>query len=248
MSVVSCTLLADWQAVPYDKCTEFSLYHRETISANHIVNYSDTPIFKRYSDERLSSLELGSTLHEKTVCKIAGSEQILCSWGCYLVQDPANSFKIQKHPCGELKSIKYNSIYICKWNQSVPFCMFIDHNTHQHHAKPPLPTIQYSLKENVYKDLQTQCTQSTFNGNYCHWTPNSLITKQYCNECQPICRSLSHSLNFVQFCLGAAILMVSIPIAWVPVASIISERTRSEMQVLHIYVPRIILLQLFFYT
>ena len=75
---------------------------------------------------------------------------------------------------------------------------------------------------------------------HCHWIPNSVITKHHCGDCQPICRSVRHSLNFVQFSIGAFWFMFSMPVAEVSLPLVISDSLREEFQVcantiLHVY-------------
>lgn len=227
MSILSCILLADWQAVPYDKCTEFSLYHHKPFQTN---DDSDMLISSGYSTDAYFPPDSMSDV--MMTCEKESNNNSSCSQGCYMVKFlPGNPFDIHKYHCEEIPNLEHVDSYVCNWNGNTSFCMFV--NSTLYTKKKATPSIQHFLKGNLYRDLQSHCTTSIVNGDYCHWTPDSLITKQYCNECQPICRSLSHSLNFVQFCFGAAILMISIPIAWVPVASIVSEKTKSEMQVIY---------------
>lgn len=87
------------------------------------------------------------------------------------------------------------------------------------------------LKLDVYTVAVNKCETTNVQGHHCYWIPNSIITNRHCSDCPPICRSLQRSLTFAQFCIGAALLMVSIPIAWVPVAALISDRVHREAQV-----------------
>lgn len=87
------------------------------------------------------------------------------------------------------------------------------------------------LEVNVYAVAVNKCDGAIVHGHQCYWIPNSIVTHRHCTDCPPICRSLQRSLTFPQFCIGAALLMVSIPIAWVPVAALISDRVHREAQV-----------------
>ena len=87
------------------------------------------------------------------------------------------------------------------------------------------------LELNMYTLAVNKCESTNVHGHQCHWIPNSIITKRHCADCPPICRSLQSSLTFVQFCIGASLLMVSIPIAWVPVAALTSDRVNKAAQV-----------------
>lgn len=215
MSILSCAMLADWQAVPYDKCTRFSLYHHRQ---RDIANDSAMLFSRSYS-----YLNVEPTM----TCEKEKNGHFSCTHGCYMVEFlPESPFDVHKYQCETIPTFKHLDNYVCNWNMNTSVCMLVNSSSYSYAA----PSIDFP-SGNKYKDLQSQCTDSVFYGDHCHWAPNSLITKHFCSECQPICRSLSHSLNFVQFCFGAAILMISIPIAWVPVASIVSEKTTTEMQV-----------------
>ena len=65
----------------------------------------------------------------------------------------------------------------------------------------------------------------------CHWNPNSSITHRHCEDCPPICRDHTNYLEFSQFTIAAAILLVSVPVARVPITSIISDIVSIEQQV-----------------
>lgn len=88
-----------------------------------------------------------------------------------------------------------------------------------------------TIKVNLYDIAVNGCESANISDHQCYWIPNSIITYKHCSDCPPICRSLRQSLTFAQFCVGAALLMVSIPIAWVPVAALISDRVHREAQV-----------------
>ena len=106
------------------------------------------------------------------------------------------------------------------------------------------PTIKNSYKsliEDVYTQSLTVVNNSLYavamkqceahSTEHCHWIPNSVITKQHCGDCQPICRSTHRSLNFVQFSIGAFWFMFSMPVAEVSLPLIISDSVREEFQV-----------------
>ena len=71
---------------------------------------------------------------------------------------------------------------------------------------------------------------------HCHWNPSSSITHRHCPDCSPICRQRSNYLEFSQFTIAAAILLVSIPVARVPITSIISDIVSEDQQVCRYYI------------
>ena len=65
----------------------------------------------------------------------------------------------------------------------------------------------------------------------CHWNPTSSLTHRHCEECPAICRHRSNYLEFSQFVIAAALMLVSVPVARVPITSIISDLVNPDQQV-----------------
>ena len=65
----------------------------------------------------------------------------------------------------------------------------------------------------------------------CHWNPSSSLTHRHCEDCPPICRHRSNYLEFSQFTIAAALLLISVPVARVPITSIISDIVTPDQQV-----------------
>ena len=143
-SVIGLTIMADWQSIPYDPCTEYSLYHHPELARNYS---SDYPPVAPVNQQRFEALS---------------------------VQIVDNA---------------------------------------------------------VYKAAMNKC-ESFHNSEYdCHWIPNSEITKSFCDECQPICRSEHQTLNFVQFCVGAFEYILTIHISRVAAMIVISDVLAKQYQV-----------------
>ena len=53
MTVIGCILFADWQAIPYDPCTEYSPFHHPEITQNYSIKQSLNETSKK-SYEKLS--------------------------------------------------------------------------------------------------------------------------------------------------------------------------------------------------
>lgn len=244
MSIASCALIADWQSIPFDHCTDFSLYHHpELLLENNQSSSTYTTNLLNLRTHRMMAnhfeQEYNTSIYDKKMtCSIVANAQNICdvrSKKCLNVQySPGSIIEVSNYPCETISSDHDTNEYLCNWNQTVTFCLHINKTSdYEHNNLPYFASVQYLAKDN---GLMEQCTQTQVKGETCHWTANSLITQRYCSDCQPICRSPSHSLNFVQFSVGAALLMLSIPIAWIPVASMASERTEKELQVHVIYV------------
>jgi hypothetical protein len=240
MSIVGCALIADWQAIVFDKCTYFSPYHNPTILAptrRSVESFTG-------ADSRLQAeVQRGVNEYDdfmytydgKISCSII-SEQGGCALNeCRLIQySPGFKFDEYSYPCENIDHDKHAHAYECDFsNQEKKYCLYINETNHDDQVS--IQTFAANSKQLLthyeYKDIIKQCTEADVGDDHCHWIPDSLVTRHYCTDCPPICRALSKSLSFVQFCLGAALLMLSIPVAWVPVASMASERTSKEMQV-----------------
>ena len=80
-------------------------------------------------------------------------------------------------------------------------------------------------------DLLAVQSCENHHGGHCHWNPDSSVIHRRCEDCPPICRDHTNYLEFSQFAIAAAILMVAIPIARVPITSLISDIVSGENQV-----------------
>ena len=65
----------------------------------------------------------------------------------------------------------------------------------------------------------------------CYWNQHSRVTGEVCFECPPICRSEYKSLDFIQYCIGVAIFVLTIPISRVVLMVLISNSLSKEDQV-----------------
>ena len=80
----------------------------------------------------------------------------------------------------------------------------------------------------VYQMAVNRCESA---GEHCHWIPNSLVTGKHCSDCQPICRSPRHTLNFVQFTVGFSFFSSTGPIVYIGVFILVSNSVSKQFQV-----------------
>lgn len=233
MSISGCVLMGDWQAIPFDKCTYFSPYHNPALYSDKTMErllHGDTQLrIQKISD---NAGDFMSTLGDEIKCSITTSERIDCNKmqnDCLLIQYSSGiEFNIFHYPCEAIQNVK--TYAACQWSWNQTFCLYVNETSDQAKTESfAASTHLIMTQDNDY--TMKWCTQADVESNSCHWTPNSTIANHYCSDCPPICRSVSKSLNFAQFCIGAALLMLAIPIAWVPIAAMASERTSKDMQV-----------------
>ena len=65
----------------------------------------------------------------------------------------------------------------------------------------------------------------------CRWNPESVVFHRHCEDCPSICRDKTNYLEFSQFAIGAALLLVAVPVARIPITSLISDIVSGEEQV-----------------
>ena len=280
MTMISFILMADWQSIPYDPCTDLSPHHHpDLISVYNELQLSGEPhentgTAKKRAANCVKTYQTGFdpiifiTVKLEVFQMPVSPEGITCadvntcSGYCdynfdlclYYIFD--DKLCIQERTfAGEYSadtqaqmSDKTASHYICRHDLSGPsMCITTyeeSHNTNDlvdelaeelANEKESFDIVHSQtlqmLQVDVYAIAVNKCESAIVHGHQCYWIPNSIITHQHCTDCPPICRSLQRSLTFPQFCIGAALLMVSIPIAWVPVAALISDRVHREAQV-----------------
>ena len=81
----------------------------------------------------------------------------------------------------------------------------------------------------VYQMAVNRCESA---GEHCHWIPNSRVTGQHCSDCQPICRSTQHTLNFIQFMFGVALFYSTTALLYYGSFLLLSESVSKKYQVL----------------
>ncbi len=126
---------------------------------------------------------------------------------------------------------EYSESFLCSSAISkVSFCINIDTLQSESQQQVDIQMLQ-RLPPEIGPKVMNMCLEANVTSRDCYWNPLSMVTGKLCEDCQPICRSRSHSLTFVQFLLGSALLLVSIPVAWIPVAALISNLVSTSGQV-----------------
>ncbi len=268
--MVACAMLADWQAIPYDECTQYSLFHHPEIAHNltqgpvtlekgvhtckkmeHVEQTTAIPDpLEMYVYISMASIhplptvpQVPTRCHQVQECRTCNGypqNSTLC------LHFTANSSKLclVKDELSFADSPSKNSMaYQCGvGNYLVLFCMDSSNEL------PSTTEHIKALQEMIGSRLFTVHSQSLFvverytyqrarenceghREHSCHWIPDSLVTKKHCYDCQPICRSTERTLTFAQFCVGAAILMLSIPIGRESLTAVISDNATRALQV-----------------
>ncbi|CAI8004560.1 hypothetical protein GBAR_LOCUS3955 [Geodia barretti] len=83
------------------------------------------------------------------------------------------------------------------------------------------------VEEEVYQLAVNRCESA---GEHCHWIPNSHVTGKHCSDCQPICRSTTHTLNFVQFIVGIVLFLSTSSLLYSGSFLLLSESVSQKYQ------------------
>ena len=179
-SIAATALMADWQSLPYDSCTDYSLYH-------------NPGLINMYQQE----VQNNSVLVRQDASFVYHANQ------------------------------RYQGRFLWKISLDGPSYSIIN--------ETPSMTTSHSLstkqiKMGVVELAAKKCkSQNTSLG--CHWTPKSLITGKVCPDCRLLCRSVHKTLNFVQFWLGALLLLMSVSTVRVSLVNVVTEYVNKQIQV-----------------
>ena len=276
LSICSSALMADWQSIRHDPCTEYSLFHHpeliesykeelqsmerspSTAHACQSLNFSrsdavvqDLTGVKVYVHLQVSATEhasitaLGDCWRETSCmqCNRDHNTTLPNSMCLPFTITASDQLCLAEASDTQQQSTSDGVAYSCNLID-IPFsvCVSIPHNRIQSYTGRVQNAILYQVIRLLLSDVHTQSLQLvehsvyqlaqercvTSNYSKCHWTPNSQITKQHCDDCQPICRSIDKTLDFIQFCLGAALFMIAVPLARDPMTGIIADTVSSE--------------------
>lgn len=172
--------MADWQSIPHDPCTDFSLYHHPEITNN--LSDRLNPCLTALSGYH--GPQSGGSVHNVSAAenKVAVIELFL-----QYVEMPESIVRTQ----GERPVFN-----VTTYNRAMNVCE--------------------SLRESQY---------------HCHWVPKSVLTGELCEACPAMCRGIDHTLNFIQFTIGALIYRISYPIPWVANMVVLSDVVSKDYQV-----------------
>ena len=82
-------------------------------------------------------------------------------------------------------------------------------------------------------DSNASCICEAFSGSpyHCFWNPNSRITGKYCARCPQLCRSVDHTLNFIQLIVGVSLITAAYPVERLTLTLILSDAMGTAPQV-----------------
>ena len=181
-SMIGLILMSDWQSIPPDPCTDFSLYHHPELANS---NGSFNPCLTGPSGCRWSPNISSSVHHESAL----DNQFVVVESFLQYAEVPESGSLAQTRG---VHQVVHSDIY----NVAMNICESLQHSKYQ-----------------------------------CHWIPKSIVTGQFCEACPAICRGVSHTLNFIQFAIGAFIFRLTIPISRIAIMIVISDVVSKDYQV-----------------
>ncbi len=237
LTFIGCLLIGDWQAIPFDPCTEYSPFHYPNninytlepnkTSTEYTLNKTlgmNTTYRFDFDDSLILNLNTGAHVHCELVeqCPTEALSAILLSDDEY--RNHYNAFLCLREVV--LNKLHNTLIY------PTEVCLYLTNEQLLDNKNDPssIQTVAV-LPKSLYYVARNNCEHAVITNEHCHWLPFSFLTQQDCNDCPAICRSKKRTLYFEQFAIGAAILMLCGPMSWVTIAAIISYQTPKQLQV-----------------
>ncbi len=244
-TITGYLLLTDFQAIPYDQCTEYSPFHHPGITDYYkfpLPNTFMTSQSMSASLPKLKDIQFSSNLD----VKVGDGSLLHTNFGmtskfhCQQVQDCLCN---PSTPCVHYPdtNVQLNSedLYKCTSNESpMIVCVHLSHNPIPQNSPHEISTPEFSeiesitvLPKSLYFVARNSCIEANVTGHQCHWIPSSTITKKECEDCQPICRSVSQTLTFAQFSLGMVLLIYSSALQLPPIVALLTNQSPKHLQV-----------------
>ena len=76
------------------------------------------------------------------------------------------------------------------------------------------------------------CRMHSGDPHQCFFNPDGRISKEYCADCKPFCRSELHTLNFAQFLIGVCLFGLGFPMMRISLTIILSDSLGTASQVI----------------
>ena len=277
-TILGLLVLTDWQAIPQDPCTQFSIFHHPEL----MYNYSDVSqsmdhlpeddhcwsLGQEYQTFNLSGLPISFGVLQVVVdidVKQLPRELIECQH--YLTKESCRDCNIaseslitlvftmdSEKACYEPSWQPSNPLYgdsvisvVCQvQNSSSCISLYLQFESETVDEVETFdPSLIRQTSSSIVEVAYAQTLQILDNSQYnvarnvceshkennCHWIPDSLLVNEHCIDCQPICRSVYRTLNFIQFVIGGLWFMFTVPIAEVSLPIVISDSVSQEFQV-----------------
>ncbi len=251
-TVMGYLLLTDFQAIPYDPCTEYSPFHHPEITDNFTVSQfslaNGSSAFRPTAESvpKLKGIQFSSSVDIKFGNDVLFHTNlgITNKYLCHQVQEclcniltPCAYYPTSTNLNTHLKSEQ--DCYKCTTDESsMTICACFSADQIPQNSPKEFLTLELAELESInvlpkdeYFIARNNCIEANVSGHQCHWTPSSVITNKECEDCQPICRSISQTLTFSQFAIGMGLLIYSSALQLPPIVALLTNQSPKHLQV-----------------
>ncbi|XP_064401407.1 uncharacterized protein LOC135347367 [Halichondria panicea] len=250
MTIAGYFLVTDWQAIPYDPCTEYSPFHHpDRFQNNHsslgmLTPLDNTPQSWPALLNNRAHMDIELDFSDRTYTEIAYHFNFSCYVDefCPFCTEKSTS----KHRClsfvvkGENESSEQVlDVFSCSLAPPLQnICLSISH--HQSTDSEEVENLNGNrfvagvqsllvLPQDVYSTASNACINANVSiSGECHWIP--LSSGEECVDCPPICRGKQRTLLLPLYLIGMVLLIGSYPLVWVNLVAIANNQTPESVQ------------------
>lgn len=252
-------IMTDWQAIPNDSCTEYSLFHSAHLEDQYrmqLLMSDDTAKLKSYQERLIPGTEIPLNYYalyfksgyKSNSNRLMAHDDISCSLvsQCPVCENTSISSPnclnlVLNNSCNDHNTTLQRTL-LCNavsGGSSISSCFIIESSPNDDtHVEMQTSTATSLLTQVHIQSLRVVddrvyevAVNKCESVDHCHWIPNSRITHQHCSDCQPICRSTQRTLNFVQFTVGLALLMCTMEVMYIGMFLLLSDSVSKSYQV-----------------
>ncbi len=254
MTISGYLLLGDWQTIPYDPCTEYSPFHHPNLTRSHKDSKSATnrpfqeqPRFSLHahidlSTNRQINFDNGITIsNEVPLFEVELKCKSVSNCQCDSKPEVACLDYINEQI---LTGLLIKNAHVLKCNienmPGITVCVLAQNPLDYERSNESIAHVEriQVVSDTSYWIARNNCMNANVTGHTCHWIPSSVITKKECRDCPLICKSISQTLTFAQFCIGLTLLMFSDSFVFFPSTELVLNQVHSDYQVIHIIINR----------
>ncbi len=242
MTIVGYLLVADWQTIPYDPCTEFSPFHHPGRFENYTVLRAYTKPTSLYAPTTVpvsmnvqGSMDVKMNFDNLTYSKSSPSLNVICRVDkhCPFCTDNFSKPCLSLHVNEEVPSKYHNTTYYCSL-QYPSLCVNMIYNQTVARSNKELSKTSHIqnfqvLQIDEYYTASNACINANVSVGECQWIP--FASGEKCEDCPPICRAKQRTLLLPLYLIGMILLIGSYPLVWVTLVAIANNQSPESVQV-----------------
>lgn len=273
-TILGLLVMTDWQAIPQDPCTQYSIFHHPELMYNYsaagqsVGHLPKEDICWSFGQEYQAFNSSGVRIELQVVMDMDAKPLARDLIECQLDLAPESCLNCNIGNESLVNLIftmdSDRACYVPYWQPSkafyedsvihvlcqvqnssscISFCLEFQNDASNEsepfdpnlirHTSTSIVEMAYAQTIQILDDSEYHVAKNvceSHQDNNCHWIPDSLLVNEHCVDCQPICRSVYRTLNFIQFAIGGLWFMFTVPIAEVSLPIVISDSVSHDSQ------------------